>query len=443
MTAEESHREPVAWIVSRFPVVTETFILREMDELERRGVDIDLYTLVRDEPDILHASAVARLADMTAGSDPGLRKLIASQFRWMARRPGRLIKAWTRALVGNRRSLRFLARALVVVPVAAYFAERMQESGVKRVHAHWATHPALAAYVIHLLTDLPYSVTAHAHDIQVNSSMLAEKLGSADQVITVSEFNRRHLIDAVPELEDRCSVVRCGVPRASVAAVAPVIDHDDDSTIELSCIASLKPYKGHRHLLGACRRLVDRGHQVRCTIAGSGPELERLQQQVTTLELDEHVVFVGAIDGQAVSRLLDESDVFVLPSTIEPSGKMEGIPVALMEAMAAGTSVVASRLSGIPELVAHEVSGLLVEPGDEEALALAVERIVSNPERAAAMASAALGRIEAEFTVEHNATRLASLLGLSADACDGRITLDLNQGRAPTVDGSSPQLSRN
>ena len=296
MTAQVSDRERVAWIVSRFPVVTETFILREMDELERRGIDIDLYTLVRDEPDILHASTVARLADMTAGGDPGLRKLIATQFRWMARRPGRLVKAWTRALVGNRRSLRFLARALVVVPVAAYFAERMQESGVRRIHAHWATHPALAAYVIHLLTDLPYSVTAHAHDIQVSSSMLVEKLRAADQVVTISEFNRRHLVEAAPDLEDRCSVVRCGVPRASVAAVAPVIDHAEDSTIDLCCIASLKPYKGHEHLLEACRRLVDRGHDVRCTVAGSGPELERLQQQVSRLELEEQVVFVGAID---------------------------------------------------------------------------------------------------------------------------------------------------
>lgn len=400
----------VAWLVSRFPVVTETFILREMDELERRGASIDLFALVRDDPAVLHDSAAARLSGLVAGSDIGLVQLAGAQLRWFRRRPRRLAQAWLSALWGNRRSPSFLLRALAVVPVAAVFAERMEQRGVRRIHAHWATHPALAAYVIGLLTDLPYGVTAHAHDIYVEGSMLGEKLGSADLVVTISEFNRRHLMNRFPEIAGRCALVRCGIPDASVAE-QPLPHHRGDR-IEIACVGSLKPYKGHRYLIEACRMLVEAGIDVRCSLAGAGQELDRLTALVDRLDLNDNVRFLGAIDSTEVVELLRSTDVFVLPSTVEPSGKTEGIPVALMEAMASGVPVVASDVSGIPELIEDGVSGLLVPEGKPASLAAAIARLVDQPDLARELATAAITRIDEEFTVGLNGARLAAMLDI-------------------------------
>ena len=399
----------IAYLVSRFPSVTETFILREMDELERRGFEIELFSLVRENLDFVHESAQARLPFLTAGTDIGTFAMLGSQLRWLRRRPRRLLEAWAHALWGNRRSLKFLSRAVAAVPVAALFAERIEQAGIDRVHAHWATHPALAAYVIGLLTDVPYGVTAHAHDIYVDQSMLAKKLGSADAVVTISEFNRRYLQDRVPELGGRCSVVRCGIPAATVKAVGDRRPIEPHRPVDVVCVAQLKSYKGHRHLIEACRRLLDDGVDFRCRLAGDGPEREPLEQLVDELGLGHHIEFLGSVDGDRVATLLAEADLFVLPSVVDPSGKMEGLPVALMEAMAAGVPVVASRLSGIPELIEDEETGLLVEPGEPVALAAAMKRLIGDPIAALEMARKASSRVTDEFTIERNGERLAEL----------------------------------
>lgn len=394
-----------AYVVSRFPSTTETFIAREMSALRERGVEIELFALVPQPDAVVHPESRGFEAQSTrAVSGAALR----AQAHWLRRRPGRLASVWWDAVTGNARSPKFLLRALAVVPMASWYAVRAQAHGVDRVHAHWATHSALAAWVVHRLTDLPYGITAHAHDIFVDRSMLGRKLRDADYVAVISEFNARFLDELYPaETRDKLEVVRCGIDPSSFAYRERT---EHDGPVRLVCVASLQDYKGHAVLLEAMSVLTSRGRDVRLQLVGEGELRAELEADIARRGLDDRVELLGALPSDAVSAVLAESDVFVLPSVVTGSGKMEGIPVALMEASAVGLPVVASRMSGIPELVLDGETGLLVEPGDASQLADALDRLVCSAEMRARAGAAGRRRVLEEFTVVGNADRLLALM---------------------------------
>ena len=201
----------IAYVVSRFPHLTETFIVNEIKAIEQRGIEVDLYALVRHRDDVVQPDAAALVERVRYGASVGIGKMLAAQLHWMRRCPRRWWRSWWRALWGNRRSPKFALRACVIVPVAMAFAMRMEDDHVERIHAHWATHPALAAHVIWILTGIDYSVTVHANDLYVDRSMLGEKLADAAQIVTISDYNRRLLVESWPALADRIHVIHCGI----------------------------------------------------------------------------------------------------------------------------------------------------------------------------------------------------------------------------------------
>ncbi len=229
--AVKRHRPALAYVVSRFPHLTETFILRELVELSRRGWRVSLYPILIQRQPLVQEQADAWLA---AARDLSLLSpaLLAANVRTLFTQPATLAGTWLRAVRENAASPGFLARTLVLLPKATYAARLMKAEGIEHVHAHYATHPALMAWVIHRLTGIPYSVTAHAHDIFVNRSMLATKLRDARFVVAISDFNRAYLEKALgPWVTEKTHVVRCGViagtgraRREGVVAGGPVRD---------------------------------------------------------------------------------------------------------------------------------------------------------------------------------------------------------------------------
>lgn len=413
----------IAYLVSRFPSTTETFIAREMNEIERRGADIDLYSLVREQDQLVQPEAEARMSGLVAGSDISAAALVRSQWYWLRHRPGALLALWAAAIVGNWRSPRFLLRALVAVPVAAAFARRMVDEGIEHVHAHWATHPALAAYAVNRLTGIPYSVSTHAHDLYVDQSMLAEKLGRATFVATISEYNKRLLAELLPDAAHRCHVVRCGVRRGPTAVAAQQSSQPvGERPFQVLCVAQFKPYKGQRYLIEALGELRDRGIDVHATFAGDGPDLAAARELARTMGVADSTTFLGSVPSSSVHGLLEAADVFVAPSVVQSDGKADGIPVALMEAMSAGVPVIASDLTGIPELVRHETTGLLTDPGDALSLADAIQRVAKDPHLTGGMVEQGRQLVAAEFTIDGNGARLGRLLGLDEqEGCDGSV----------------------
>jgi colanic acid/amylovoran biosynthesis glycosyltransferase len=416
----------LAYLMSRFPKATETFILYEILELQRLGHVVEIFPLVLERESVLQPGAAA-LVERAHDLRPWSRPVLAAQLHWLRRRPATYLGAWLGAIRGTIRSPRFLLRALVAVPIGAAIARHVVDLDLDHIHAHWATHPTLAAWVAARLSGRPYSFTAHAHDIQVERAMLDEKIRSARFVVTISEANRRLLAGWYgATAEAKTIVIHCG---ADPAVFAPPdrgarggTDADPAATPpparpgSLVCVASLQPQKGQRHLVEACGLLRDRGRAVRCTIVGEGEERAALEQLIHTLALEDVVTLLGAQPRDRVVAIVESADVVVQPSIVLRSGKTEGIPVALMEALAAERAVVASEVSGIPELVVDGVTGVLVPPGNPAALADAIERLLDDPALRARLGSAGRRKVLEEFDLHRNTVLLAERFRQSVDA---------------------------
>jgi glycosyltransferase involved in cell wall biosynthesis len=408
----------VAYVMSRFPHLPETFILREMIELERCGFEVLPFPLIVQRQELLHEEAQLWMnkVQRVPFCSPAV---LAANVAALVHSPGQYAGLWRRTLAENRASPNFLLRAAALLPKAVCAARLMRQMGVQHIHAHYATHPALFAWLIHQLTGISYSITVHAHDIFVRTAMLATKLRDAAFVVAISEYNREHLAKVVgPWARDKIHVVHCGIDPAQYAprGGAPAGEHR--GRFEIISVGSLQPYKGFAFLLQACAMLRDRGMALRCRIIGGGENRRQLQRIIAQCELKSVVELLGPRTQAQVSALLPTADCYVQPSIVTPSGKMEGIPVALMEAMACGVPVVATRLSGIPELVREDSgdsggsggsTGWLVTPGDAAALAQAIAAVHGDGHAASVIARGGRELVLREFHVQTNVKRLAEL----------------------------------
>jgi glycosyltransferase involved in cell wall biosynthesis len=421
----------VGYLMSWYPAVTETFILHEMLQLLRLGVNIEIFPLLGAATEVQHPGA-EELAGRVQYHRALSSEFLVAQLYWLLRRPGRYLRTWACALLGNARSLGFLVRALVVVPRAALIARRMQRRGVRHVHAHWATHPALAAFVVQELTGIGYSFTAHAHDLYLDRTMLRPKFEAARFVVTISEFNRALLCRLFGSAAfAKAVVIPCGVdPRL----FRPRPQRTVDGMFRIACVAGLRDYKGHRWLLDACAILEARGVPFRCVLVGDGPERGRIEERIAAAGLGGRVWLLGNQPQDRIRVLIDESDVMALPSVVTERGMMDGVPVALMEAMAAAVPVISTRVSGIPELVQDGRTGLLVPEKDARALADALERLFRDAGLARRLAARGRERVLRHYNLIRNARRLRDHL---MAAVEGRATPALERSVRARLDSLS------
>jgi glycosyltransferase involved in cell wall biosynthesis len=403
--------------MSRFPKITETFVLYEMSALEDLGARVEVFPLGREPDGPRHPEAEPYEARAHFAPFLSWRVLRANGGR-LARDPQRYLRTWWRALRGTWGSPWFFLSALAHYPKCVLFAEQMESLGIDHIHAHFATHPALAALVIHRLTGIPYSFTAHGSDLHVDRRMLAEKVAEASFVVAVSSYNRELILEeSGPEHAEKVVVIHCGADPsvfargnghvgASNARANGSAPDGKKPAITVACIASLEEVKGHRFLLHACRLLLDRGVDVFCELAGGGQLRDSLERMARDLGIENHVRLSGPVPHPEVRRILADADVAVLPSYPTESGRREGIPVALMEAMMSGLPVVASGLSGIPELVEDGRTGYLVAPGDPWSLADRLAELAASPELRQRMGAAGRCKVLTDFDL----TRTARLL---------------------------------
>lgn len=318
--------------MSRFPHLPETFILREMNALEAQGWQVALYPLIKQRDSVIHKEAerwVSRARYFPFFSFDILR---ANLFRFY-RTPWSYIKLFAQVLRENLPSSKFLSRALFLFPKAVRMAEQMVDEEVDHVHAHYATHPVLVAWIVHQLTGLSYSLTVHAHDIFVDQTMLPTKLRDSAFVVAISAFNRDFLVQTVGEtIGAKTHVVHCGIDPFKYQRKMEVATANE--RFEIITVGSLQAYKGQIYLLRACEMLRERGVIFRCRVIGEGEERPRLEAFIAAHQLDDHIELMGALAQDEVARCLQTADCYVQPSVITETGKMEGIPVSIMEAFA-------------------------------------------------------------------------------------------------------------
>lgn len=373
---------PIAVLVSRFPLVTETFILREIIELERLGQPVRLVPMIRENPAVVHEAA-----------RPWLERALFT--RWRIRVPWRTIPLLLRLLAGTITRPATFLRTLALFPKAVWLARQLEREGIAHLHAHFATHPATMALIISSLTGIPFSFTVHAHDIQLDRSLLRWKLREARFVRSISEYNRRFLEQLYPEARGKIDVIHAGVPLPADVRPLP-------AEPRILCVAAHKPYKGLPVLIEACRILRREGVAFHCDVVGDGP----MRTSLEAMNHDGVVTLLGPRNENEVARMMDEAMMFVLPSIIAPDGQMEGIPVALMEALAHGRPTVTTRISGIPELVRDGENGLLVAPGDPLALARAMRTVLEDHEQARAMGASGREAVRREFELSRCTAQL-------------------------------------
>jgi glycosyltransferase involved in cell wall biosynthesis len=404
-TGTASHPLRLAYVLSRFPQISETFILQEMAGLEARGHQVRVVAMALDGGSVRQPGADHFVDRMIR---PRGLEVVAAQLYWLVRRPGRYGRMWRDALWGNRRSTKFLSRAFIALPVAALAARRFESEPVDRVHAHYASHSLLCAWAINRLTDIPYGVSAHAHDLYVDRSMLTEKLTGASIVVTVSDFNKR-LITGVcgPAIGERTEVIHCGVDTNEILPGAGPTT--TKRPYRFAVVGSLQPYKGHRYLLEAFARVHQSHPDTELVLVGDGELRPSLEALATDLGISERTYFVGRCTTPQVVAELRAAHCVVQPSVVTDTGKMEGIPVALMEALACARPVIASDLSGISELVVDGETGTLVPPADVAALAAAMAAAMAEPESHALMAKRGRELVEAKFDLAGQIDRLTDL----------------------------------
>ena len=404
----------VAYIMSRFPNLTETFVLYEIVALERRGVATTVYPLLRTRQQVVHPEAESLSGRVHHHPFLSLA-IVSANVRFLCRRPSAYFGVLAEVLRGCWGSANFVVGAMGIFPKAVRFAQEMAEEGVTHVHAHFANHPTVAALIVHRLTGIPFSFTAHGHDVHVDRRMLGEKINAAAFAIMISEYNRRLVLDDCKGFDPaKLHVIHCGT---DTVAFAPAPNRGGGARVgtpfTLVCVGSFIEVKGHRVLVEACRILKTRRRLFRAHLIGGGPERDAVVRQIAAAAIADDIVVHGPLPRPRVVELMADADAIVQPSVPTQRGSREGIPVSLMEGMASELPVVASRISGIPELVEEGVEGFLVPPGDANAVANAIEQLMDNPDLARTMGQAGRKKVLQDFDLVRNAAKLVQLIETS------------------------------
>lgn len=412
----------IAYLTTRYPSISHTFIMREVAGLRARGLEVDTFSVWRTrESELLTGADREAFASTHAFLPPRLRDYLR------AHRAALLAGPWqyVRNLLASSRfaepGLRGRILPLLWAMQAIVLWQRCRDAGVEHVHVHFAgAPPAIASLATRFARrsrtvggPRSWSVTVHG-PVEFFDRRLGAKVADATGVVCISDFARSQVMTLLDERHwDKLEVVHCGLDLSTFSSrhngAGPRSPGDEDHGAEdsgpasLLSVGRLVSLKGQAILLEATAELLARGLDVRLTIVGDGPKREELVSYGEELGLVDRVHWAGAVGQDEIPRHYAEADVFCLPSFAE------GVPTVLMEAMLSETAVVSTRIAGVAELVDDGKSGLLVAPGRADLLAVAIERLLLDPSLRRRLGVAGRGKVEAEFDAARSTRRLAGL----------------------------------
>lgn len=391
----------ILYVIGTFPLLTTTFIDRELAALGERGIAIRVIS-IRRPAGPLSPEQADKMQEVRYMLPVSPFRLVAAVVTAVAIRPVALLRTLFLLVTGPHPSARARLRTIGHVFLGVYVWAAVRRSPPSHVHAHFVDRAAIVAMVVSALLGCGYSVTAHANDIYVNPILLRQKATLARFVATCTGYNARHLSEVAPGA--RVELVYHGLypDRFEVS-----VEEDAGRVVS---VAQLKEKKGLTYLISACRVLADAGITLECDIIGDGPLRHELADQIGALRLDATVNLLGPLPHDEVIDRVRTSSLFVLPSVVAKDGDRDGIPNVILEAMALGKAVVSTDISGIGEAVVDGVTGSLVPPGDIPALADAIGHLLDNPGIRSKMGAAGRRRIDEVFDIRLNARKLEELL---------------------------------
>lgn len=397
----------IACLVNTYPRASHSFIRREIAALERRGHEVLRLAMRSDRAALKDPADLAEDARTEHVLEMGAARLLASALRQMLRHPKGALAALRLALAcgaGGAEGTGGRLRHLVYWIEAAHVARRCKAAGVTRLHAHFGTNPATVAMLAHEMGGPPYSFTAHGPE-EFDAPLalaLGEKIARAADVVAISSFGRSQLCRWVaPEHWGKIAVVHCGIEPDRFPAPAPLPEDGP----HLVAIGRFAPQKGFALLVQAMALATPDLPGLRLVLVGDGELRDGITADIAAAGLADRVHLAGWQDEAGVRAALADATALILPSFAE------GLPVVLMEAMAAGRPVIATAIAGVPELVTPD-TGWLVPAGDAAALADAIRALAATPpDRLQAMGAAARARVLARHDIDREAAKLARLFG--------------------------------
>lgn len=391
-------RPRIGYVVKMYPRFSETFVVSEIIAREERGTDIRVFSL-RPTTDTRFHDTLARVAAPVV----------------QLPRPGRPSDLWALLAEASAELPRLgsVLDELLVADVAdaaqaVHLALAVRREGITALHAHFASLATTVARLASLLTGIPYSFTAHAKDLfheSVDPLDVNRKIADASHVVTVSDFNRRHIRERYP-----------ATARTPVHRVYNGIDLDRfpfrprrADRPGIVAVGRLVEKKGFTDLIAAAHVLRRGGRAIPCRIVGAGEREPELRDLVAELRLDDLVSFTGPLPQSDVRAEVARGSVFVAPCVVGADGNADGLPTVLLEAMALGTPCVSTDVTGITEAVRDGDTGLVVGQRDPVGLARAIERLLDDPAFAARLALRARALVEAAFDARRQASALDDL----------------------------------
>lgn len=380
----------IVYLCNSFPEPSESYVSEEIEEL-RLHADVIAYSVRR--PAIPDSRAVYLLP---------LKLWYCVVATWLLLRRISRIRDLVLRVLRGRESMSRRIRTLAHTWLGAYYAVMLQNSVPDRIHIHHGYFASWVGMVAARLLDVNFSMTLHGSDLLLRADYLDAKLEACQFCCTISEFNRDYILHRYPSVPaDKVLVQRLGV---DPGFWKPSPSPKPDNIFGMVSVGRLHAVKNHAFLILACRALKSAGVNLRCTIAGDGPERPALEQLIASLELQEEVTLAGHVQRVDLPRLYAAADVVVLTS------HSEGIPITLIEAMAMQRLVVAPAISGIPELVVDGKTGFVYRPGSMEDLLIQLHIVLHGGRLLSEMKRAAREHVLRHFNSGINLQRFAKTL---------------------------------
>lgn len=403
-TAEPRAR--LAYVLGQFPSVSETFILREIIALERLGFHITPLSL-QPGAGVVHAAA-RPLAERTVYrphpfSGPGIAALFGAFFN----KPFGCLSALWLVMHHTVREPRAFRELLNAYAAACYFVANVPPGQMRHIHAHFATFPATVGLILAEILGVGLSISCHARDIFTNEARLLQvKLSETEFLTVCTEYGadmlkRKHSIMNL----DRLKVIRHGLDLSEFRD----LKHTEYRVPLIVSVGRMVEKKGFPILLRAAAMLAAEGVEFELALIGDGPQRDELERLANGLGLSHKVYFPGYLPFEEVLGTYRYADVFALTPIVAHDGDRDGLPNAIVEAMACGVPVVATNVGGVPELVEHEVTGLLAQPGNVQEIAQHLERALIDQPLREKIAANAWQRVIRDHDADKNAFVLGSV----------------------------------